>query len=223
MSELAKSIEKLVLQLDRMGLRVEEHVEEALRAADEGNIIAGEEVDESDTAIDREEVAIERECIRLLALYQPTAIDLRTLCFVIKANNDLERIADKAAHIGRRVKHLVAEHIEMRDHPEYRDLVAQTRRSLSRTVRLLSTRDAETAREVIAADRDINRAYRAFVRQVLDDPELRKDVDKCLTMILLGRALERIGDLCTNIAEDIVFLCTGEIVRHAAARKTDTS
>lgn len=218
MSELQKRLESLLLRLDRMGLRTEQAVHEALRAVAEGDVLAGEQVDEEDALIDAEEIEIERECVRLMALYQPTAIDLRTLVFAIKANSDLERIADKAAHIGRRVKHLVAEGIRLSDLPEYGDLVRVALDALGRTVRLLSRPEAEAARQVIALDQAINHAYKKLARRALADPGLRADVDRTLTVFLLARALERIGDLCTNVGEDVVFLCTGDIVRHPSAQ-----
>jgi phosphate transport system protein len=218
MSELQRRTEALLLMLDRMGLRAERAVHEALRAVHDRDIIAGEQVDQDDARLDAEEVEVERECVRLMALYQPTAVDLRTLVFVIKANNDLERIADKAAHIGRRVKHCVAEHVVPQDLAEYADLERLALDVLGRTVRLLSRRDADAARETIALDQRINHAYKKLARRVLEDPEFRGDVDRVLTVFLLARALERIGDLCTNIAEDVVFLCTGDIVRHPDAQ-----
>jgi phosphate transport system protein len=209
-----------MLRLDRMGMRCQQAVLDAIAAAEERDADAGSLVDEQDAEIDREEVDIEQECIRLLALYQPAAVDLRTICFAIKVNNDLERIADKAASIGRRVKHVAAERIDLAQYPGWTDLVREVTDRLDKTLRAIATRNLDAARAVIASDPNVDAAYGRFVRTALtkerSDPA---GVDVVLTLTLLARALERIGDLCTNIAEDVVFLCTGDIVRHAKARE----
>ncbi|MCX5671155.1 MAG: phosphate signaling complex protein PhoU [Planctomycetota bacterium] len=220
MPQLQNRLDRLMLRLDRMGMRCQQAVLDALAAAEGRDAIAGSLVDEQDAEIDREEVDIEQECIRLLALYQPAAIDLRTLCFVIKVNNDLERIADKAASIGRRVKHVAAERIDLAQYPGWTDLVREVTDRLDKTLRAIATRNLDAARAVIASDPNVDAAYGRFVRTALTKE--RSDlagVDVVLTLTLLARALERIGDLCTNIAEDVVFLCTGDIVRHAQARE----
>jgi phosphate transport system protein len=222
MSELQSRLEKLFLRLDHMGLRVEQAVADALRASAENNVAAGRQVDEQDDVIDREEVEIESECIRLLALYQPAAIDLRKICFVIKVNNDLERIADKAATMGRRVKHIVADGVDLAKHPGCLALADAATDVLGRTVRLLNNPDAESAKAVIAADRRTDDAYKKFVRAVLGEARHEAaGVDAAMTLVLLARAMERIGDLCCNIAEDMIFLATGDIVRHAGLLEGD--
>jgi len=220
MRQLQDRLDRLMLRLDRMGLRCQQAVLDALAAAEDRDADAGGLVDEQDSEIDREEVDIEQECIRLLALYQPAAIDLRTICFAIKANNDLERIADKAASIGRRVKHVAAERIDLAQYPGWTALVREVTERLDKTLRAIAARNLDAARNVIVSDTNVDSAYGLFVRTALtrerSDPA---GVDVVLTLTLLARALERIGDLCTNIAEDIVFLCTGDIVRHAKARR----
>lgn len=221
MSELQKRLEKLLIRLDHMGLRVDQLMSDALRSLMDKNIEAANQVDRDDSIIDREEVEIEQECIRLLALYQPAAVDLRTICMVIKANNDLERIADKAASISRRVKHVVAEHLDLKAYPGFEELVHKTREVLRKTVGMLNQTDPEVAKSVIKFDHTINQAYKDLVRNILDN-EAQKvgGAETALTWILLARALERVGDLCVNIAEDVIFLRTGDIVRHPEAFDT---
>jgi phosphate transport system protein len=220
MSELQRKLEKLTLRLERMGLRVAQAVDAALRAVAERDIAAGEQIDQADSQIDQEEVEIEKECINLLALHQPAAIDLRRICTIIKVNNDLERIADIAARIGRRVKHLLAGNIPVEDYTGYAPMVEATRNILGMTIRMLNAEDPDLPHRVIQADADLDAAYAAFTRQVLDAARAATDVDAALTLVLLARSLERIGDHCTNIAEDVFFLNTGDIVRHTDAFKT---
>jgi len=183
------------------------------------DVAAGRAVSDSDGVIDAEEVAIEQECIRLLALYQPAAVDLRRLCFVIKANNDLERIADKAASIGRRIRHVVEQGIDLGHYTEWPDLVDLVTRRLDQTLRTISSLSLDAAHDLIASDGDVEEAYRRLARHVITNGRQAPDgVDMAVTLVLLARAVHRIGELCTNIAEDIVFVRTGDIVRHADQR-----
>jgi phosphate transport system protein len=220
MSTLQKNLEKLTLRLDRMGMLVAQAVDNGLKAIAERDVVAGERVDENDSVIDREEVEIEQECINLLALYQPTAIDLRRICCIIKVNSDLERIADIAARLGRRVKHIVAGDIHLGDCPSYGPLVAATREILSMTARMLNSTDAALPRRVISADLKLDSAYADFAKDVLSAGRQATNIDVTLTLVLLARSLERIGDHCTNIAEDVLFLLTGDIIRHSASLKS---
>ncbi|MFP3937509.1 MAG: phosphate signaling complex protein PhoU [Phycisphaerae bacterium] len=221
MSELQQRLDQLVLRLDRMGMRVEQAVIDALAAVANGDIQAGTAVDENDSVVDREEVQIEQECVRLLALYQPAAVDLRTICTIIKVNSDLERIADLAAGIGRRVKHVIKDDLDLREDAGFRRLRESTLDLLGRTVRTLTATDATSARAVITGDKEIDNAYGAYVRAVLDAEDRRAGgAEPAMTQINLAKALERIGDLCTNIAEDVIFLRTGDIIRHADAFDT---
>lgn len=215
MSELANRLESLTLRLDHMGMRAEQSVLDALAAADKGDVDAGARVDELDSVIDREEVEIEQECIRMLALYQPAAIDLRTICTVIKVNNDLERIADKGSKIGRLVKRIVEFQIDLGNDAEFIRLRRDTLDMLGRTTRMLSTREVAAARAILDMDHIIDEDNRALVRSALHAKAPALGVEGVWAMLGLARALERIGDLCANIAEDIIFLRTGDIVRHS--------
>jgi phosphate transport system protein len=218
MSELQRRLEKLVLRMDHMGMRVEQAVIDAVRAVMEANETAGREVETGDSVIDREEVEIEQECIRLLALYQPAATDLRTICTVIKVNSDLERIADLAVHIARRTRHVVADDLDLSSIEGFEELARKMLDTLGRTVRILTATDVSAARAVIETDASINREYKCFVRAILGSHrEPAYHAEAALTLITLARAFERIGDLCTNVAEDIIFLRTGDIVRHPHA------
>lgn len=215
MSELPRRLDRLILRLDHMGLRVEQALTDALHAIRQNDEEEAHAVQRHDDVIDRQEVEIEKECIRLLALYQPAATDLRRICMVIKVNNDLERIADLASTIARRTKHLIDEGIQLDAYPLFDSLAQMTSEALGRTVRMLSAIDTKAAEGIIHNDHKINEAYSLFVRTTLDRERTREDgVEAAFTLLVLARSLERIGDLCTNIAEDMIFLSTGEIVRH---------
>jgi len=219
MPELQRHVDELMRRLDRMGLHAQEAVLTVMDALNTRDVAAGRAVSDSDGVIDAEEVAIEQECIRLLALYQPAAVDLRRLCFVIKANNDLERIADKAASIGRRIRHVVEQGIDLGHYTEWPDLVDLVTRRLDQTLRTISSLSLDAAHDLIASDGDVEEAYRRLARHVITNGRQAPDgVDMAVTLVLLARAVHRIGELCTNIAEDIVFVRTGDIVRHADQR-----
>ncbi|MBS3821123.1 MAG: phosphate signaling complex protein PhoU [Planctomycetes bacterium] len=216
MSELPKRLDRLILRLDHMGLRVEQAFADALHAIRNGDVEEARDVQSSDNVIDRQEVEIEKECIRLLALYQPAAIDLRRICFIIKVNNDLERVADLACSIARQTSPLMEHSVELDDFPLLGSLAEMCTETLGRTVRMLSTTDTDTAENIIAGDAELDRAYGLFCRTVFNESKVADESrDGVYALLQIGRAIERIGDLCTNIAEDIVFLSTGEIIRHA--------
>jgi phosphate transport system protein len=225
MTELTKRLERLFLKLDHTALLVEQMLVDALFSLESGKEDDVEAVIQSDVAIDLREVETERECIRLLALYQPAAIDLRRICFVVKANSDLERIADYCVKIAKRGRKMMKETISMKSFPVFYKLAEQISTTYRQTIRLFTLRSEgesaellETAQAIIAADHETNVLFREFLDQTLAVGEMfhgRLKVWYDLTA--LGRSLERIGDLCTNIAEDAIFMFSGEIVRHHLA------
>ncbi len=201
-----------------MGLRVEQALIDALDAVRDRNPRAAAAVDRNDLVIDREEVEIEQECIRLLALYQPAAVDLRAICTFIKVNSDLERIADLAAGIARRVEGLVADNADPEHYEGYRQLADGAVDILRKTLRVLGAKDVDAASSVIAYDKVIDEHYARCVTSALEAEGRRLGgAEPAMLIINVARALERVGDLCTNIAEDIIFLSTGDIVRHPKA------
>jgi len=231
MSELAKRLDRLFLKLDHTALLVEQILADALYAVTTGNEEDAKMVVNSDETIDRREVEIERECIRLLALYQPAAIDLRRICFVIKANNDLERIADLCVNLAKMSMILVREHIDVRTFPAFEKLAGEVSDAYHQTIRLISPPrpdandpsqdtiapyDLELAWSIIKHDvEQIDVTFRGYLDEVFSAEGLfQGKLNAMYALTTMARALERIGDLCTNIAEDAVFLITGEIVRH---------
>lgn len=212
MSELQKRLQTLMLRLDYMGMRVEQHVHDAITALRKKDLDAANVIMEFDRKIDREEVEIEQECIRLLALYQPAAIDLRTICTIIKVNNDLERIADRAVNLSKQVSHIITNDIELEDYADLTPMQETVIDMLSLTVRMINTTEVNTAREVIEMDNLVDDRYKSLLHFILSRNE---SAATAITANNIAKCFERIADLCTNISEDIIFLRTGEIVRHA--------
>ncbi|MDR1926002.1 MAG: phosphate signaling complex protein PhoU [Planctomycetaceae bacterium] len=218
MSELPKRLERLFLKLDRAALAVEQHLSDLLFAIYGGNLADVESIIAADEEIDQREVEIERECIRLLALYQPAASDLRKICFAIKVNNDLERISDNCVSSAKMMRILIDDKISMNRFPKFRVLADSVVEAFRQTIRLISTdQEIQLAISIIKNDRSVvDKAYRDFLQSVFVEVEqFNNHVDAVYALTSIGRALERIGDLCTNIAEDTMFMLTGEIVRHS--------
>ena len=229
MSELIKRLERLFLKLDHTALLVEQTLADALFAVESGSDEDVDPIIHADVTIDSREVETERECIRLLALYQPAAIDLRRICFVVKANSDLERIADYCVKIAKRGRKMKQANVSMKPFSAFYKLAEQVAATYRQTVRLFTLRGdseasdvilsdcgMETSRTIIAADSETDALFREFLDQTLAHEEMFHGRLKAwYELVSLGRSLERIGDLCTNIAEDAIFMFSGEIVRHA--------
>lgn len=210
------SLKKSILTLGGM---VEEQVREAVRSFLQRDSKLAASVVESDEEIDRTEVRIEEECLKILALHQPVAVDLRFIVAVLKINNDLERIGDLAVNIAQRAARLAVKpqpcgpfHI-----PEMAD---KAQAMLKKSLDALVNSDAKLAREVCEADDEVDDLNRSTLQDVrgciLSDPQTVKDA---LRYLEVSRHLERTADLATNIAEDVIYMTEGEIIRHPTATR----
>ena len=167
-----------------------------------------------DAVIDDLEVQLEEEALKILALHAPVASDLRFLVASIKINNDLERIGDIASSIAKRALDL--EHLEPVDPPEdFVEMAQQTRTMVREAIQCLVTRDADRARALMAMDDRVD----DLNRHILKRTEERMMVERTAIPALMRwanvvRLVERIADYATNIAEDIVYMEEGDIVRH---------
>jgi phosphate transport system protein len=177
------------------------------------------EVTRHDDTIDTEEVAIEQECFSLLALHHAFARDFRTLAFILKVNADIERVADHACSIAKIVR-------RMRPPVEWptalRDLGERVPLMCHDLMRAVLDIDVEVARELVRSDKVIDNLDKRLFEEVQDMmSKLSFSEDaraNALLIYRLGRELERVGDIMANIAEDVVYLATGEIVRHQKKR-----
>ena len=212
-----REIENLKKKLLTLGAVVEERIAKALAAVVKHDMKLALEVVEGDTEIDLMEVDVEEDCLKLLALYQPVAIDLRFVVAVLKINTDLERMADHAVNIARRAEYLATyPNAELPAELEIMLQKAQTmvRDSLDAFVR----QDPMLARRVCTADREVDQLNRQM--HVLIQQQIRADperVEQFIHQLSVSRQLERVADLATNIAEDVVYTVEGEIIRHRTA------
>jgi phosphate transport system protein len=207
-----------------MGRSVVSSLEKCIQAVCDGRLDLIAEVKEEEEESDRREVVIEQECLRILALFEPVASDLRRMATILKVNRDWERIADLALRIARRVRKLNRKFPGI-DVPEglktlARDVLAQVRA----VQEALSARDAARARAIIAGDQPIDQFYRQLRRQIKDDMARDAEhLDAWLLLLNSARNLERIADHATGIAETIVFLEEGSIIRHGGVPTSPAS
>jgi phosphate transport system protein len=169
---------------------------------------------EEDSAIDQMEVEIEEDCLKVLALHQPVAIDLRLIIAILKINNDLERVGDLAVNIAERSAFLSTQ--EKVDIPsDFMKMAEISRDMLKKSLDALVTEDSELAHQVCGMDDDVDAINREmFIRIQAKIKAEPARMESLIHLLSVSRHLERIADLATNIAEDVVYMIEGEIIRH---------
>lgn len=193
---------------------VEETLNRSVRALCDGRADLADEVKVEEHTVDRWELRIERECLKVLALHQPVASDLRRVAAVLKINGDLERLGDLAWHIAKRVKKLSADPHAFPIPEQLESLAMEALGQVRDSLDALTKSDSDLARTVISGDSSIDRHYRAVLKDLKQ--QIRRDpdrVDNWLRLINTARNLERIADHATNIAEAVVYLKEGDSVR----------
>lgn len=207
-------LDDLKSRLARMTALVQQSVEHAVEAFGSVDPDLARKVIDGDRRIDSDEVQVEKAAIDLLALHQPAARDLRLITTIIKVNADVERIADCAVNIAHRVPALRAEG----SYTPPRDLVVMGNSvvtTLRDTLKAFNLQDEALARGVLGSDDVFDALYHQIVQDMINSMESdgrRANVD--LSSIMIAKNLERIADHCTNIAEDVVYVQSGRIVRH---------
>jgi phosphate transport system protein len=211
-----QQIEDLKQQLLLMSGRAESIIRKALESLTRRDPVLADEVIADDKAIDRMEIDIEEACIQLLALQQPLAKDLRLITSALKISNDLERIGDHAVNIAGCAKQLAGKPPvkPLADLPTLAEKsIAMLRDALDAFVRF----DADAARRLVRRDDevdDLNRqVFAELMRRMIADPQ---QVERSMTLVLVSRNLERIADLATNVAEEVVFIAEARIIKHHA-------
>ena len=215
-------IDKLRAEAARMAGHVQQAVGDAVDAMVRGDLNLAQSVIAADERIDAAEVQIEKKAIDLLSLHQPAATEFRMVLMVVKVNNELERVADCACNIAERVGPLLQESQAAGEPysitPELVELGHGVVDITRQTVRAFNFADVDVARQVIGADDRLDALYAGIVQESLSD--MRREaghINRDLAHVMVAKNLERIGDHCTNIAEDIVYIRSGRIVRHRNA------
>ena len=176
---------------------------------------AAREVRRADDSIDREEVAIEAECLRLMTMQQPVAGDMRRITFIMKVNSEIERIADHATSIAKTTSRISKLGLQPVWPTALREMGERVPMMCHSLIRAVLDEDAEGARAVIDEDDVIDR----LERQLFEETTNLMGIDELdpatgLYIHRLGREFERAADAMTNIAEDLLYLTTGQIMRH---------
>jgi phosphate transport system protein len=215
-----ENLKKLVLSL---GAIVEEQIQRAMLALDRRDTELASEVALRDREVDSLEIVIEEECLKILALYQPVANELRFVISVLKMNIDLERIGDLASNIAKRARYLSKK--EKIDMIKDFDVIAdKVQTMVKKSLDALVNTDEKLAREVIAADDEVDKLTKQILKKTIiaieKEPSRTKDY---FSVRSISKNLERMADSATNIAEDVVYLCSGEIIRHAEELSSEES
>jgi phosphate transport system protein len=216
-----KELESLKTSLVKMGSVVEENIALSIRSVMEKNHELALKVIESDTRVDALEIEIDNAIIDLLALQQPLASDLRFILAALKINNDLERIGDHAVNIAQAAQVLcsIPEVEIMKEIPQMAEI---TRTMLKEAIDSFILLDPVKARTVIKTDDKIDELNRTVIRAVIELLKSNKQTAECeMEISLISRNMERVADLATNIAEEVIFHAQARVVKHHAEDRKD--
>ncbi len=210
-------LDDLKTRVARMSALVQHIVEQAVDAVLDADAELARRTIASDERIDDEEVKVEQAAIDLLALHQPAAGDLRLITTVIKVNSDLERIGDCAVNCAQRVLPLAAS--DGYEPPaDLRLMATSVVSNLRDALKAFNLNDVELARQVVRNDDAVDALYHQIVQDMLTRMQAAgHQAGTDLSNIMIAKNLERIADHCTNIAEDVIYVHTGRIIRHLHA------
>lgn len=213
---LIRDLDALHRDLLSMSATVEELIHKAVDGLAKPNEEFARELAIQDDKIDRWDVRIEENCLKILALHQPVAGDLRRIAAVLKITGELERVADLAVHIAERACGLAS----MPDVAVLEKLKKMARMALDmlhRSIDAYVALDAETARKVCVEDDSVDELNREIIQELVQTMQRSPDlVEASMHLFSASRHVERVADHATNIAEDVVYLVEGEIIRHRA-------
>ncbi len=208
-------IERLKKKILFLAALVEESLRGAVKSITEDDINLADKIVKSDQEIDSLEVEVEEECLKILALHQPVAADLRYVIAVLKINNDLERIADLAANIAKRTPTLSRRRDSVIIPFDLTSMLDHVLSMVRESVTALVTNDVAKANQVCIDDDVVDTQHSEAFHIIRDHLHTNPDaIDYLLSLLNVSRNLERIADHATNIAEDVIYMIEGDIVRH---------
>ncbi len=214
-----RDLETMWGELLKLAAVVELSLSSSVRALLDRRADLAEQVTGDETSINGWEVRIEQQCLKVLALHQPVASDLRRVAAALKINSDLERMADLAVHIAKRARKL-SKRKEIAIPQNLETLALESLAAVRDALDALARSDAALARRVIASDTQVDRLRGSILKQLKHAIVERPDqVNSYLRLINTARNIERIADHATNIAEAVVYLIEGDIIRHVADRR----
>jgi phosphate transport system protein len=209
-----REVDRLIEDLISFGESIEDQLNDSISALMERNVVGARRVIKNDADMDQIEVEMEEECLKLLALHQPLANDLRQIVSILKINCDLERVGDHAANIAQRV-------IDLDGLPSVElpgEILAMSRQArLMLRISLLSfvESDEMLTQGIFEMELEVNELNKTIFRQQIDAiGNVPDEAEQRILLLSICKQLERVGDLASNIAEDVVYLMSGEIIRH---------
>ncbi len=211
---LSGAFRKLKKSLFTLSATVEENLHLAVKAVRTGDGELADQVRARDLEIDLMEVDFEEDCLKVLALYQPVAVDLRFIIAMLKINNDLERIGDLAVNIADHTRGLAGKE-DVDSRARLPKMAAKAQAMLRQSLDAVVNMNASLAREVLAADEEVDQEFHDLITEARK--RMRESVVEMndqLALMQVAKHIERVADLATNIAEDAIYLVDGEIVRH---------
>lgn len=212
-THLDRAMLRIKKEILALGAMVEDRFKRSVAAVQAEDLELAQFIIDTDYKVDEREIEIEEECLKMLALYQPVAADLRLIVAVIKINNDLERIADYAVNIARRYK--ISSYNSSKFKYDYTAMGDLAAKMLKLSLDALVGMDVDMAYRVREMDAKVNvmrnDAYEIMKADIQKHPEM---VEEIINMYLISRHIERVGDHTTNIAEEVIHLIEGEIIRH---------
>ena len=217
-------LEKIQAHIMKMGGMVELAISNATKSFVSKDIELAEEVRKGDVDIDEMETLINEEAARVIALRAPTAIDLRIILSVIRVSGNLERIGDYAKNMAKRTGILIQMHDIENAAKSLRRLTREVGLMLKDALDAYVQRDVTIAYEVISRDNEVDQMYnglfREFVTFMMEDP---RNITGCMHLHFMAKNIERMGDHVTAIAEQVIYIATGELPKELRAKADNTS
>lgn len=210
-------IDKLKRKLLNLSSIVEDFVFKAVKSVEQRDAVLAQSVVKSDNEVDAIEVDVEEECLKILALHQPVAIDLRIVIAVLKINNDLERIGDLACNIADRAISL-AERKRISVIFPFSQMAGKVKQMLHESILSFVNLDVRLAKQVCSSDPEVDKIHKEVHKLIEENvKQSPQEIDAFMLYLSVSRNLERIADHATNIAEDVIYMVEGSIVRHMYA------
>ncbi len=211
---LQKDIEKIKKMVLSVGAMVEERVRMSIKAIETWDAGLAEDIIRRDYEIDELEIEVEEECLKILALHQPVAVDLRFLIATIKINSELERIGDEAVNIANRVRN-ISKRRKLDLSFDFTIMAEKAATMLRLSLDALVNLDQDLAFKVLTLDDEVDLMHREIYDRIKEVMSQNPDyVGYLINLYTTSRHLERVGDHSTNIAEEVIYLIEGEIIRH---------
>jgi phosphate transport system protein len=212
-----EELDALKQTLLAMGGLVEDQIRRVMRALVERDDALAREVIDRDRQVNTYDVEVDEKCVELLALHQPTASDLRFITTAMKIVTDLERIGDQAVNIAQRAIELGREP-QLKPYIDLPRMAEKAEQMVKESLDAFVNRDTELARRVCAEDEAVDalreQVFRELLTFMMEDP---RTIPRAIRLILISRFLERVADHATNIAEMVVYMVEGKMVRHTLA------